>query len=501
MATYIADSGSSDRFAQLTGTFTTDEVDKTTTFGGDGEADTGFILPDDGSEWMLVEVFDVEDVAGDVGYTLFKSQVRNLAADMVTARAVATAEYTLYTITCTHYYGDDTADVYRGDESTALALAGGDTGISYTPLGTNWKITDTAIAPSSAGQTYNTAIVIDYTKVAGTGSHSDFPVFLTEDNFITSASTMFDNCRSDGGDLRFYSDSGGVTQIPHEIASINTAGDEIEIYVSVPSLSTSGDTTIYVRYGDSGLTMEAVGSTYGRNAVWADYDRVFHFNDLPLTDGELTDSTGNSTDNTTVGTWADNAKVVGPTKNGWQFGGSNGIDVPTLDYDYEAVSNITIAFTYPDATDFTAQYILTQGQDTNPTTLISHSAYDDQPSLINGGEWDGTNGTDFPFDLPVIMTARSWNDSGWRCDVEFDCSVSISGSRYSGTASTTANMLIGGTHTATPTEFDTTSGWLGIISEIRINGTTDKEVDWLTTERENLYNVDTFAEASTPSAL
>lgn len=151
-------------------------------------------------------------------------------------------------------------------------------------------------------------LVIQNGQVSGSGSHTDLPVLLTEDNFD---SEIFDAdgsnpAQNGGGDLRFSSDSAGATQLPIDVVSFVTDNDPAngtaEVWVKVASVSTSADTTIYVWYNTAGAESQpAVTDTYGRNAVWSDYDGVYHGNDL-------VDSTGNG--NTLTGV---NSPISGDT--------------------------------------------------------------------------------------------------------------------------------------------------------------------------------------------
>ena len=143
MPSYIADTQEED-FAELSGTFTPDELNKIMTFGSDGQADTEYILASD-KEWVLVEVYNVEDDIGALGYHVFKSKVRDLTTILVNARAKALAEYTLFKITATHYKGNETADVYRGDEVTVLTIDNAD--ISFIPPVVSWKLSINLISP------------------------------------------------------------------------------------------------------------------------------------------------------------------------------------------------------------------------------------------------------------------------------------------------------------------------------------------------------------------
>ena len=142
---------------------------------------------------------------------------------------------------------------------------------------------------------------IESDKVAG--DLTDFPVLLNED---TLPSEMFDADGSyfalnGGGDIRFSSDSAGVNQLPCEIVSFITDNDpangSAEIWVKVPSVSSSTDTKIYVWYHKSGETQPAVDSTYGAENVWdSNFKMVQHMGDV--TTSTITDSTTNDNDGT-----------------------------------------------------------------------------------------------------------------------------------------------------------------------------------------------------------
>ena len=142
------------------------------------------------------------------------------------------------------------------------------------------------------------AIVIQASEVAA--NLTDFPCLLTRANFPDEMFYGANAARSDGGDLRFYTDSGGTTEIPREIvafehdSSLGADDASIQVWVKIPSVSSSTDTTIYCQYGDGTLTDYAVTATYGRNAVWSAFLLVYHFGDDPGGAApQLIDSTGN----------------------------------------------------------------------------------------------------------------------------------------------------------------------------------------------------------------
>ena len=143
MAEYVADQ-LEEYIAPLTGTYTTDEANCVLSLGSDGEGDTTFVLPSS-STWLLIEVYDVEDVYGDIGYHRYSNNVSNIDAYIENVRAIAQAEYTTFKITAIHYYGDDTCDTYRGDESTIATIDS--TALDYTPPTVSWKLSTDLITP------------------------------------------------------------------------------------------------------------------------------------------------------------------------------------------------------------------------------------------------------------------------------------------------------------------------------------------------------------------
>jgi len=141
---------------------------------------------------------------------------------------------------------------------------------------------------------------------------TNFPVFLTKD---TLPSEMFDSDGSypalaGGGDIRFSSDAAGVTRLACEIVRFeidpNPANGIAEIWVNVPSVSSSVDTSIWVWYNKVGESQPPSSATYGRNATWnSSYLGVWHLDGTEA----RTDSTGRSHFNWLVGN--DPSKIEG----------------------------------------------------------------------------------------------------------------------------------------------------------------------------------------------
>lgn len=126
---------------------------------------------------------------------------------------------------------------------------------------------------------------------------------------LTSANmhpNIFTYARSDGGDLRFTTDTLGVNELPSEVVFFDKVGKRAEIWVTVSGVQTSADTPFYCWFGNTSATAYASSATYGRNAVWNSTSAisVHHFHQTSavnaLLSGTLINSQGNSAYNANV---------------------------------------------------------------------------------------------------------------------------------------------------------------------------------------------------------
>ncbi len=135
-------------------------------------------------------------------------------------------------------------------------------------------------------------ITIQNSKVVGTGSHLNVPVLITLSHLNSEIVDAGSNSAlNGGGDVRFSTDLAGTTQLACEIVSFVTNASapsrECEIWVKIPSVSTSANTDIYIWYNKAGESQPAVSAAFGRDAVWAGYEFLTH--DM------INDSSGNRT--------------------------------------------------------------------------------------------------------------------------------------------------------------------------------------------------------------
>ena len=144
------------------------------------------------------------------------------------------------------------------------------------------------------------SIVIQSSKVPA--DLSNFPVLLTEDCL---PSEMLDKDGSypaleGGADIRFTSDTEGVTPLHREVVSCVLDNDPsnatAEIWVNVPVVDHDANTTIYVWYNNASATEpDPDDADHGRHGVWdSNYKTVLHMIGATATD--IDDSTSNNND-------------------------------------------------------------------------------------------------------------------------------------------------------------------------------------------------------------
>lgn len=144
-----------------------------------------------------------------------------------------------------------------------------------------------------AGWTYSCPITINSSALSSlSGNITNQPVLLTYANMPASILTQ---CNSIGSDIRFGSDSTGSVLYPREIVRINkTLGSEsLVIYVKIPSISKTVNTTFYMFWGNSSAGEPGSTDASYSNLVWSEYYGVCHFQSLPTTWKGVKDSSGN----------------------------------------------------------------------------------------------------------------------------------------------------------------------------------------------------------------
>jgi hypothetical protein len=147
----------------------------------------------------------------------------------------------------------------------------------------------------SSGGTFSNfkTITIDHTKVPNT-DQSNFPV-LVQGTYSYLAGVAYGGSVQDsnGHDIMFSSDSGGVNRLVFERVVYETATGTVEFRVRVPTVSHTTDTVFYIWYNNTVQTADLASA----NAWDSNFVGVYHFGD-GVTLGR-TDSTVKHNDNPT----------------------------------------------------------------------------------------------------------------------------------------------------------------------------------------------------------
>lgn len=136
---------------------------------------------------------------------------------------------------------------------------------------------------------YRKEVTIDPSAISGTDPLSNFPFLVTIDTDADLASDAQDGAQ----DLRFTG-SDGITPLSFEVESFDGATGTLRAWVSVPSVSATVSTSVYLYYGNSDTNLTA-GNT--PENIWTNYGMVLH---LDQESGQFLDSTSNSNDTTTA---------------------------------------------------------------------------------------------------------------------------------------------------------------------------------------------------------
>lgn len=152
--------------------------------------------------------------------------------------------------------------------------------------------------------------------------HTNFPVYI---DLSDMPAGFWSTVANGGGDIRVFA-SDGTTERAREVVSCDTAADTGELHVLVPFLSSSSDTVLQI-HADGSSADYAVGETYGRNAVWADYKNVWHMQES--SGSTAADSTG-TFDGTYAGDLPIKASTYGQSLNGNDYATLNGLDLSDI---------------------------------------------------------------------------------------------------------------------------------------------------------------------------
>jgi len=121
----------------------------------------------------------------------------------------------------------------------------------------------------SAGGAF-ASVVIQAAEVAG--SQTNFPMVVSG-TYTQLKGTAYGGTVTSRNNITFSTDAGGTSLVPWEIVKWDSTSGNSIFWVQVPNISSSGNTTIYMHYGNLGYSSfqgGSYGSVWGTNAygIW-----------------------------------------------------------------------------------------------------------------------------------------------------------------------------------------------------------------------------------------
>lgn len=344
-----------------------------------------------------------------------------------------------------------------------------------------------ATLPAFGAYNHVRSITIDHTKIPNT-DQTNFPVVFTgQYPFLATQANGGGVTNANGYDIIFTSDSGCTTKLNFERSVWTNSTGQSEFVVEVPTLSHTSDTTIYLCYGNSSVTLDQQSSPWDTNAI----DTNHFGNGAALS---LTDSTGNLTFTASGAPGAMRGKL---------WGGmilNNGVKIPAD----VLTSSASAALAVSGNKTFEAWVNPTsfQGSSANTGLVTYGKVGTSLYSLFLTGDGSGVNcipifgfagSTTFPTVAGPAIPAGHWAHLVGVIN-NTSLTLYVNGVPYTSSTSdaplpgdSSLSLIIGrdGCCTTTSAYFD------GAVDEVRVSNVA-RSADWITTEYNNLNSPATF---------
>lgn len=121
--------------------------------------------------------------------------------------------------------------------------------------------------------TWTKRIRLSTNPAAIPSTQTDFVAYI---DLSLLPSSFFTDVNADGSDIVITADD-EVTQLDHELVSLNTTSETGELHVNIPSVSGSSATDIFLYYGNTSAVNTSTPNT------WSDYRAVWHLDEPAAT--------------------------------------------------------------------------------------------------------------------------------------------------------------------------------------------------------------------------
>ncbi len=339
---------------------------------------------------------------------------------------------------------------------------------------------------------FRNPITVDHTKVGGSSDLTDYPMLVSlTDNALKNVNSGGNVQNANGYDIAF-SASNGTTPLDHEIEKYNASTGELVAWVRIPTLSHTVDTTIYMYYGNAGITTSQNSAT-----VWDNnYTGVWHMSETSGTN--IHDSTANLGDGTKVNGTHPAPLGAGKVGGGQSFDKSaDGVTVGVGANDTYADHTIEAWVRLPDFND----------GGTSPRLLSNAMNGNESYQLITCGCGGGGgaiafavrhNGIMYYVTTPVMAT-NTW----YRVVATFDANTLTPTATANLATSTTAadsGWADPGAGLTFGMRSDGLGYWGGDVSEVRISNSV-RSPGWITTAYNNENSPGSFFALGSQSSV
>lgn len=170
----------------------------------------------------------------------------------------------------------------------------------------------TKTAGSGAGPHYRT-ITIPTSSVSSSLTNYTM-VFNETQTWLKTVANGGEVQNANGYDITFSTDAAGTSLLNWEVETYNASTGQLVAWVQVPTVSSSSNTVIYLRYDQPAITTFQGGSA---GSAWdGNYTGVYHMNDVLTASGQsVLDWTSNARNYTSSGTWTSAQTSAGAVGN------------------------------------------------------------------------------------------------------------------------------------------------------------------------------------------